>query len=543
VRVAYDHDRATILVGDASRIGEMLPENSVDALVTDPPAGIDFMNKGWDSDKGGRDAWTAWLTAAIAASFRALKPGGHGLVWAIPRTSHWTARALEDAGFEVRDIIMHVFGSGFPKNLDVSKVVDALDARQERRRRALVFTAWVRASGLTAQRINELTGTNMGSHYVTDKEQPTVATAELFALLRPHLPAVPPEIEELVRERTVESENLRAREVVGTQVVPGRPGFAGEVLDGDTDQRGGTKREVAVTAPLTPEAQKWAGWGTALKPAAEHWILVRKPLGKLTVAECVMKYGTGGMNIAASWIGENPGYKYDASRNGTTFHGEQCARIEQTAEKRGSDTIESEHGRWPAHFVLSHDDACTFEACAHDCPVALIDAQAGGAVGSKGAVTDDEPSPAADGTVMNPRKRMASAKRKKKDGPSQFFYVAKAPRSEKDAGLDHLPMKTGGEATDREDGSAGLKNPRAGAGRTGGARNFHPTVKSVTLMRWLIRLVTPPGGIVLDPFAGSGTTGVAALAEGCRFVGCEQGGKDEEYVPVLVGRIAHALTE
>ena len=121
-------------------------------------------------------------------------------------------------------------------------------------------------------------------------------------------------------------------------------------------------------------------------------------------------------------------------------------------------------------------------------------------------------------------------------GASRFFYVAKATRAEKDAGLDHLPLRTGGDATDREEGSAGLNSPRAGSGRTGGVRNHHPTVKSIALMRWLCRLITPPGGIVLDLFAGSGTTGLAALAEGLRFVGVE---REAEFVDVAAGRLAH----
>ena len=139
---------------------------------------------------------------------------------------------------------------------------------------------------------------------------------------------------------------------------------------------------------------------------------------------------------------------------------------------------------------------------------------------------------------MAPGKRRAG----KVDGASRFFYVAKPSRTERDEGLDHLPASTGGAATGREDGSAGLGNPRAGAGRTGGSRNVHPTVKSVALMRWLCRLITPPGGVVLDPFAGSGTTGVAALAEGLSFVGCEQGGGEgDPYLPILLGRLQRAL--
>jgi hypothetical protein len=114
----------TLLFGDCVLRLRELASDSLDSLVTDPPAGIGFMGKGWDSDKGGRDAWVSWLTEVMRECYRVLKPGAHGLVWAIPRTSHWTAMALEDAGFEVRDVVTHLFGSGFPKSLDVSKAID-----------------------------------------------------------------------------------------------------------------------------------------------------------------------------------------------------------------------------------------------------------------------------------------------------------------------------------------------------------------------------------------------------------------------------------
>ena len=127
-------------------------------------------------------------------------------------------------------------------------------------------------------------------------------------------------------------------------------------------------------------------------------------------------------------------------------------------------------------------------------------------------------------------------------GTSRFFYVAKASRNERERGCEDLPHKTAGDATDRQDGSAGLNSPRAGASRTHGARNHHPTVKPVALMRWLVRLVTPPGGLVLDPFAGSGTTGLACIKEQCRFLGIE---REAEYVAIANARLhaKHALFE
>lgn len=121
MKIELLHDRAALFHGDAGDLGEVLLPETVDAIVTDPPAGIGFMGKSWDSDKGGRDSWITWLATTLAPAFSALKPGGHALVWALPRTSHWTAMALEDAGFEIRDVGVHLFGTGFPKSPGILK--------------------------------------------------------------------------------------------------------------------------------------------------------------------------------------------------------------------------------------------------------------------------------------------------------------------------------------------------------------------------------------------------------------------------------------
>lgn len=113
-----------MILGDCLEILKSHTENHFDSLVTDPPAGISFMGKEWDGDKGGRDSWIQWMTEVMKECLRVMKPGAHGLVWALPRTSHWTATALENAGFEVRDIITHLFGTGFPKSHDISKGID-----------------------------------------------------------------------------------------------------------------------------------------------------------------------------------------------------------------------------------------------------------------------------------------------------------------------------------------------------------------------------------------------------------------------------------
>lgn len=424
-----------LIPGDAGGVLARMRADSIDALVTDPPAGISFMGKEWDSPGafverraarentfdhvGGnhnpennadkvRDArgrgrrFREAMTPIFTECLRVMKPGAHGLVWALPRTSHWTATALEDAGFEVRDIVMHLFGTGFPKSLNVSKAIDA-------------------AAG--AERLPDGTVTTRhGGGARSDK----------------------------IRQ-----------------------------LDPDA-------KETPNTIPATAEAIRFDGWGTALKPAAEHWILVRKPLDG-TVAANVLATGCGGLNIDGCRIGTTKRVPASASTTGNTVYGPGM-----TSATGGTDTsgFDPSVGRWPANLTLDEEAAV------------MLDAQAGNG------------------------------------GASRFFYVAKAPRSEREAGLDDLPPRSGGQATDREDGSAGLNSPRAGAGRGGGVRNHHPTVKNVALMRWLCRLITPPGGIILDPFMGSGSTGIAALAEGFKFVGIE---REPDYMEIARRRIEHAV--
>lgn len=554
MNVLIEHDRCVLLHGDCADLGEVLEDESVDAIVTDPPAGISFMSKDWDGDKGGRDdlpsgfgpwlaglcdgeanfdihkqtrnsgdyyycrfeislhaddggllamlkqhlggkvyyaepstsaspgsnpkvrwelvsraecarlvnlfdrfplqskkardfaiwrealavsaanvgtsrpdlmepfwhalratrpyaghvtdpvvfkimqhehRWVAWLADLLRPVLRALKPGGFAAVWAIPRTSHWTAWALELAGFEVIDVVHHLFGTGMPKSLDLARQIDM--------------------------------------HLCT------------------------------LRGRHCDK-NLPKRRKEGDHLCPPHP------------------RRV--------EANEMR---TALKPAAEHWILARKSR-RGTYAENVLEFGTGGLNIEAC----RPAYDPEIGPPAAVYSGakgEASGQIYGASGKYESQV--SEDGNWPPHVVLDEQAAWCVDAMSTDT----------------------------------------------KGGAARYFYCVKAPRSEKDEGLDYLPEKTGGAATGREEDSIGTQNPRAGAGRTGGARNHHPTVKSVALMRWLVRLVTPPGGVVLDPFAGSGTTGVAALAEGCRFIGCEQGGDDGEYLPIVEGRLRHALEE
>ena len=378
-----------------------LDPDTVDSCVTDPPAGIGFMGKDWDcfrrannlADVGRptahgrlsrsapgakgesegarrkeRDNFVGFMSAVAGQVLRVLKPGAHGLFWSLPRTSHWTAWALEEVGFEVRDSISHLFGQGFPKSLDIAKAIQKAE----------------------------------GVKPIGEKK------ASLGMANNPQWNALHKQL-----------------------VMPTPEGVAAE----------------------------WNGWGTALKPAREDWILVRKPISEKTVASNVLKWGTGALNLGAS-------------------------RVADGAESR-----------WPTH-VLLNDEAAV-----------LLDQQA-------------------EGTV------------------SRFFYVAKPSRAEKEQGCDSLPKKGAAELTGRKEGSAGLvmehedgsekANPYAGTSGAEPRANYHPTVKPVALMSYLVRMVTPPGGVILDPFMGSGTTGVAASRDGFVFVGIE---RDAGYYAIAEARI------
>ena len=494
---------ARVFLGDCRDVLKTLPDNSVDSVVTDPPYELGFMGKKWDNSGIAYDV-TVWQEC-----LRVLKPGGHILAFGGSRTWHRLAVAVEDAGFELRDSIAWLYGSGFPKSLDVSKAIDKSDARVERRARDLRFTAWMRSTGITAKQINDLTSSNMGSHYLTDKEQPAVPTEDMFGLLRPHLPEVPEDIERLVFERTVESKNFAEREVIGQRNVPTGHSFASERFGKTTDTK-----EVDETLPATSEAQTWQGWGTALKPAFEPVVVGRKPLGKgVTVAENVLQWGVGGLNI-------------DGSRIGTAEMGGQVVRSSlgrRTSEggEHADFVANVAQGRWPANVILDEVTA------------GLLDEQSGERAsggGAKGVMG---------GSFGNGKDNPNRANSLYYDtgGASRFFYVAKASKRDRNEGLEELPDTHPSAVTGRKVGSAGAQNGGYAGMTETPRKNIHPTVKPTQLMRYLIKLVTPAGGTVLDPFTGSGSTGKAALLDGYQFVGAEL---TEEYLPIIEGRLRWA---
>ena len=422
---------ARVFLGDCRDVLRSLPDNSVDGVVTDPPYELGFMGKSWDSSGVAYDV-NLWMDC-----LRVLKPGGHILAFGGSRTWHRLAVAIEDAGFELRDSIAWIYGSGFPKSLDVSKAIDKR------------------------------------------------AGAE--------------------------------REVVGTWKPTGKARLVGgKNADGifqDYATAGTLKDSVDITAPATSEAKTWQGWGTALKPAHEPIVVGRKPFGKgVTVAENVLLWGVGGLNIDGSRIGTGEDRAGGGESGKSAIWGENNNQIERP-----------NGGRWPANVILDEVTAGLLDEQSGERPGGQFPARRGNSVNTSFASGQE--------TVGGARGMGDSG------GASRFFYVAKASKRDRNEGLEELEGTSAGDMVEREEGSAGMNSPRAGAGRTSGAKNFHPTVKPTQLMRYLIKLVTPEGGTVLDPFTGSGSTGKAALLDGYKFIGAEL---TEEYLPIIEGRLKWA---
>jgi DNA modification methylase len=521
-----------ILKGNSLDLLPTLADNSIDAIVTDPPYGLGnpdpdyiikaiqlwasgdrahipegkgFMGKSWDSFVPPPAIWDECL--------RVLKPGGHLLAFAGTRTYDLMGISIRMAGFEIRDSIGWVYGSGFPKSLDVSKAIDKVNGEGQR---VQSFVRYMKTTQLKAKDIDEalkqaglisLTS-NRAIHYFNEG-QPQIPTWEMWQVIRPMLGEVPFEIDLLVDR--IEAE----REVIGSKM----SGIANK----DEKERhtiGASKAiEVDITAPSTPEAQQWQGWGTALKPALEPIVVARKPLIG-TVAENVLTHGTGGLNIDASRIGSNGEHKrpFQPTNSDRNIYGEQSGFQPHNAE-----------GRWPANLIL---DEYTAE---------LLDEQSGITKGSGpgthcskrdelgNCVGHDNAGRSTNGQTFHSKN---SQSQPDSGGASRFFYVAKASKRDRNEGLEDLPDAL---LTGRDPGQDAMQN--AYKTRTKETKNIHPTVKPTALMQYLVKLITPPGGTVLDPFTGSGSTGKAAILEGFDFIGIEL---TEDYWPIIEGRLKHA---
>lgn len=416
-------ERWRLLQGDCLGVLKELPAESAHALVCDPPAGIEFMSQAWDHHKGGRAQWVQWFASVMREALRVLKPGAHGLVWAMPRTQHWTMTGLEDAGFAIRDVIAHINGQGWPKGSNASIAID-------------------RKMGAAREGGTSKAYAGRGGRPVVPKTQ---------------------------------------TETYGVERDPG-----GDVR--------------VSTAPATAEAQQWDGWHSGLKPAFEPWILVQKPF-RGSIAKNLLEHGVGALNIDACRIPCEGGSPSQARRDTAAISGNIGTNGSGGLEDRTSLLRFTEHrageslGRYPSNAIFSHNSDCTAErGCTFGCAVYLLERQSGkrksGAMRAGGERTVAQHNAYGAPSGLQTKHEITA----NEGTAARFFYCPKA------------------KAEDAR----------------GGPGNTHPTVKHPELMAYLCKLVTPPDGIVLDPFAGSGSTGVAALAEGFRFVGIEQNGAYRE---------------
>jgi hypothetical protein len=496
---ASDGGDVVLHLGKCETVLPTLPANSVDAVVTDPPAAISFMGRAWDGNLGGRAQWVAWLAGCMGAAARVLKPGGHLLVWSLPRTSHWTAWAVEDAGLEIRDCILHLFGSGFPKSLDVSKAIDKrAEENIETKRRIAAVAEVIRshreAKGMTPQQVSmAVVGTPSGACWNWEHQQ--LPSAEMWPAIKAAL-GIPGKYDALI-------EGDRARFIAAEREVTGRNSNHRSRPDSPsafTVQQG---TDGVVTAPATEDAARWEGWGTALKPGQEIWWLARKPL-KGTVAGNVLEFGTGALNIDGCKVAHVNGENPSAARRAGKAPGRETGSWGN--DRRSAETFAAERpgeaaGRWPANVVFTHSAACD-DRCAPDCPAGELDRQSGQLVGCGGPKRTDSGDASMFG-IGQPGRTYERAG----GGASRFYpvfrYQAKAPASERPR---------------LEDGTA------------------HETVKPLGLISWAVRLITPPGGTVLDMFGGSGPVAEACIIEGFRCVIIEKDPQSADLIRKRLGK-------
>ena len=404
-----------LLNGDCLDKLKELDNNSIDSIVTDPPYGLSFMGKKWDYDVPSVEIWQECL--------RVLKPGGHLLAFAGSRTYHRMAVRIEDAGFDIRDQIMWIYGSGFPKSHNIGKAIDKMEGK-------IVPTG--KGFNVAGQGI----GLNENKQFRSD-----------------------------------------------------HPDYVKPRYDND-----------------------WEGWGTALKPAHEPIVMARKPI-EGTVAENTLQYGVGGLNIDGTRIGNEvrttPIHSTDKKEDNTLFG------LHATIQHHREETT---LGRWPANVILDEEAG------------EILDEQSGKSSSKKRTNFKK------DNTIWQENTGeidTMSGGFNDEGGASRFFYCPKASKKDRDHGLDKFDTKSTRKWTDTGMKTTGSGNPRQELGK-----NIHPTVKPTELMKYLIRLVTPKDGIVLDPFMGSGSTGKAAIQEGMWFVGIE---REKEYYEIAKQRIEYEM--
>ena len=571
-------NKTRLFLGDNIELLRKLPDNSVDSIVTDAPYGLgqepnptevmqSWITYGYHEIKGkgfmGKE-WDAFVPQPLfwKEAYRVLKHGGYVLCFFGTRTYDWGVMAMRFAGFEVRDCIQWLYGSGFPKALDVSKAIDKIGGES-----LDWFIDYVlevaEEKGITKKELTMLFPSKNGkpTGWLWNKQNNQSITLEQYNTIKDYLELPFDNIEEAKRE------------IIGT-------GKAGLTKGSIANFSGET--EFDLTAPAIDAAKQWQGWKSALKPANEPIVLARKPLEKgLSIAENVLKHSTGALNIDGCRVGLNGSENLAATQknfDSMGYHGAENTEGVQTYNSQG---------RFPANLILTHHPDCecigtkkvkgqidkptnrtqkgnvwnddnsglrnnlpqnsggfadengeeTVEnwICVDDCPVKILDEQSGILKSGKmtpehNRTTNESPNGIYGKFDVN---HPLAETYGDTGGASRFFYTAKASKDDRNEGLKGFDVK-------QTTGGGGMYNEEAGS-KYGSIKapnkNFHPTVKPTELMRYLCRLITPPNGIVLDPFMGSGSTGKAAILEGFQFVGMEM---EEEYFKIAEARIAKA---
>jgi DNA modification methylase len=596
-----------LIQGDCIDILKTLEDNSIDAICTDPPYGLSFMGKKWDYDVPSIEVWQECL--------RVLKPGGYLLSFAGTRTQHKIASGIEDAGFEIRDMIAWVYGSGFPKSLNIGKAVDKINGETGR---LIKFTGWMRTTGLKPKQIDDLLKengmisptSNFAIHYFNDG-QPAIPTSKMWEVIRPICGEIPKWVDELVER--IEKE----REIIGINKNCGTDNSNGESMFGI----GAVGKEVNITKGTS----EWEGWGTSLKPALEPITVARKPLAEKTVAENCLKWGVGGINIDATRI---PSYN-DAYNNDDIFPSHKLSELRGklytllfscVADKKDFQipSSVSEYAlKWrelkdylDGYLIylrlydeltplFQEGDQVSFQQLhdAHDGIYRFQQEQTDSLLNqdtdhlsslddflqliltyikvndytnndttpdikSQGRFPanlildgSDEvvglfPESKVSGAAKNGRVNLSGIDYSKEDNifgggigkqtgtlhndsgsASRFFYCAKASKSERNMGCDGLDetykkrIWAQSELSKTDFGEQQNKFPHT---------NHHPTVKPIALMEYLVKLVSREGHTILDPFLGSGSTGIACKKLNRHFIGIE---KEPEYIKIAEARI------
>lgn len=602
--------KSEIIHGDCLEVMRKFPDNCFDSVVTDPPAGIAFMSREWDDfrrarnpadagrdnvfgrtsrhgpeyGRGEREAFTWWLTERMTEVVRVLKPGGHALVWSIPRTSHWTAWALEDAGFEIRDCILHIFGSGFPKSLAIDKAIDrAAGAERD--------VTGVRGGGSagSAGGVLNMNGRDMthGSARNSRIVEITAPATEEAARWEGFGTALKPaqEIWWLCRkplaEKTIAASVLEwgtgGLNIDGTRVTISRD----DARSNHGDNISGTS--LSPTGDRTSRTPNKQHQASSVSSLAGHndlppSVLSREmnyPQSPDSPGDYQISPYSYGEHAPSAEEGDRASAQQSPDVRELLYPDTTCGHSPQNQSMpyNNSTALDIQNasntaGRWPPNILLTHDSRCksagtrrvrsshdvflrrsskdadgntsaaygaesraegtktpthgdadgleTMQAwnCVPGCPVAGLDAQSGGA-GAHGADRGTGVSNGYHGDIRREQMRDPGS-----GGASRFY-----PQFAWDPEYD-LPFMYQAKAPKSERPAVTLPDGRVVR---------HSTVKPLALMRWLVRLVTPPGGIVLDPFAGSGSTAQACLDEGFRYVLIE---REEDYIRLISQRLS-----